>query len=247
MLQLCLSVSALIGQEPTSYIDFLNMTQLRDEYLGKRFTYRFSTSQSDGVIKECLPFLQSGTRVLEVGRPLPGSIVVPYRFTHTIDAVNEPGANNGQLIAYWEAGDGKESRRFCRFLVGDQCSVTPEHLGFVNAGPAAVFIDNDPLFLRLNWFGSAMALRGNAPQTFTIADYEGFRLSLTKHNHPVFGKTYILGNNDRYFLILSEPEFLLLGEGTSPDPDTFSMLVDELVLYNGTRYPKRGVTRLHQV
>jgi hypothetical protein len=246
------------GQPPKTYHEYFVRTQLRDHYLGKRYTYRHTKNNEDLSLvpkhRHCL--YKASTRVLEVGQRLPGSVVVPYRFTMTIDSSDEPGSEEGKLICYWEISDGKQTRSFSRFLVDGQCGGTPEHLGTVLAGPRTEFTGTDPLVGVLNSGGSALSgIGGGAPFDSPEIWFEGF--TIEEYNHPKFGRTYLAGGKHNgvpegyigepptfYNLILPEPEFLVLAAGLSKNVDEFVWSMDSLMEYDGFRFPKTGVSTI---
>lgn len=230
-------------KKPSTYVELLNEMQLRTCWLGKRYTYRFWMEhlQEGMVTEQCYPLMLGGTRVLEIGVPQPGSVVVPFRLTQTIETTTEPGAVNGDLLVFWEASDGLQTRRFCRFLVEDKCEATPEHLGFVIAGPKPQFDDFDPFKILLGSEGSALnGIRGISPQTFVEDDFAGQSLTLTVRDHPKFGECYVRGNGNSYGMFLSGPEYLFLGGSPTGESGTFDFWVDDLAVYDKLRYPKSG-------
>jgi hypothetical protein len=230
---------------PESYFNYTVRNQLRDFGLGKRFIYRHSKIHQDlaFVSKHSHCLYREGTRVLEVGRQLPNSVIVPYRFTLTIDVVDEPGSKDGKLLCYWEASDGKQTRSFSSFIVDGQCAGHPEHLGMVMAGPWTNF-QPDALFMSLNTGGSAlMGIGGQAPVKLPAELYQDH--TIEEYNHPEFGKTYIAGGKFgelgwHYDLMLPEPEFLVLASGKSKNVDELVWSVDSLTEYEGFRFPKSG-------
>ncbi|WP_146406173.1 hypothetical protein [Allorhodopirellula heiligendammensis] len=230
-------------KEPRTYVELLNRMQERTCWLGKQYTYRFKMDHlTAGMTSEhCYPIMLEGTRVLEVGTPKPGSTVVPYRVTQTLETTTEPGAEDGKLVTFWEASDGRQTRRFCRFLVADKCEATPQHTGFVTAGPSAHFANLDPFKILLGYGGSALGgMLGISPQVFKEEDFEGQPMTLTVRDHPKFGKCFIRGDGNSFGLVLSAPEYLLLGGSPTGEPGTFDFQIDDLVEYDGIRYPKSG-------
>jgi hypothetical protein len=246
LLVILLIQNVVSAQSPKSYHEFVSRVQHREQFLRKRYTYRHSKIDQDlaFIDQHSVSLYQECTRILEVGRQLPDSVIVPYRLTHLVDAGDEPGAEEGKLVAFWSASDGKQTRRFSRFLANGPCGRTPEHLGIVRAGPWPEF-NPDPFFYALNYRGSAlMGLSGQAPSDPPQSWYT--KHTIEEYDHPKFGRTYIAGGkfekvkNAYYELLLPEPDFLSLAWGTSKNVDEFNWSTDSVMEYKGFLFPKSG-------
>lgn len=236
------------SQEPSTYVELSNAMKDRgDQFFGRRYTYRFHNEKLLIGVRnsESYGHMVSGVRVVEIGIPKDGAAAVPYRILQFGNENLVKSDFDMKDVLYWEASDTLESRRFCRFIVGDKCNAHPEHIGFVNAGPWAAFLDTDPFIITLKPGTSKQNMKGRVEEVNPDFDITTYDLYFSPEKHGKFGEVYIVGLSGKgikpsYGLISSGPEYYCLGGGDSPSITEMVESVDEFVTYDGVRYPRSG-------